>query len=178
MPALAQRDVDIRFEAGSSGAAITGTITGNDQGGYSPRARGGQVLSADMAVTGTDGNGTVCFNILPGGADCPALYVGRQEAASRSARVTLPEDGVWTIRTCLMGKDADTGKTVGRSIAVEIDLRTRRPGPGGRAFPRVPPGRPPHRALRRRKTVHRPVRAADRGSVRLTRGANPPWCGR
>lgn len=38
----------------------------------------------------------------------------------RSAEVTLPETGDYTIRVYLMGNDSDTGKTVGYSIAVEI----------------------------------------------------------
>ncbi|HBG99774.1 MAG TPA: hypothetical protein DDY29_14005 [Rhodobacteraceae bacterium] len=120
-PALAQDDVEIQFPAGSSGTVINGTIIGQEYIDYNLRASGGQEMSVDLAVTGTNGNGTIYFNILPGGADYPALYVGSQDADGRSARVTLPEDGVWTIRTYLMGNDADTGKTVGYSIAVEIN---------------------------------------------------------
>ena len=117
-PALAQQDVDIRFPAGSSGTVINGTIVGNEYVDYNLRAAAGQQMQVDLAVTGTNGNGSVFFNILPGGADYPALFNGSMDG--QSARVTLPSDGVWTIRTYLMGNDADAGKTVGYSIAVEI----------------------------------------------------------
>lgn len=117
-PALAQSDVDIRFDSGASSTTINGTIEGHQYIDYNLRASGGQVMTVHLNVDGTNGNGTIYFNILPGGADYPALFNGSMDG--NSARVTLPEDGVWTIRVYLMGNDADTGKTVGYSIDVGI----------------------------------------------------------
>lgn len=117
-PALAQSDVDIRFESGASSTTINGTIEGNEYIDYNLRASGGQVMTVHLNVDGTNGTGTIYFNILPGGKDYDALFNGSMDG--NSARVTLPGDGVWTIRVYLMGNDADTGKTVGYSIDVGI----------------------------------------------------------
>jgi uncharacterized protein YraI len=76
-------------------------------------------------VTGTDGNGSAFFNILPAGQDYPALYNGSTDD-DRRAEVTLPETRDWAIRVYLMGNDRDTGRTVGYSIDVRI-------APGGGA---------------------------------------------
>lgn len=117
-PASAQDQVDIRFAPGASGTTINGTIVGRDYVDYVLRARGGQTMTVSLSVTGTNGNGTISFNILPAGQDYPALFVGSSEG--NRAEVVLPEDGDWAIRTYLMGNDYDTGKTVGYSIDVGI----------------------------------------------------------
>lgn len=118
-PVLAQETSVVQFEPGSSGAVINGAVVGNDYVDYLLGAAAGQTMTVDLAVTGTNGNGSAFFNIMPPGAEWEAIYVGSMDD-DRSAEVTLPESGDYTIRVYLMGNDADTGKTVGYSIAVEI----------------------------------------------------------
>ena len=71
-----------------------------------------------LTVSGTNGNGSAYFNILPAGKDYDGLFTGSNEGDTAS--VTLPADGEWAIRTYLMGNDRDADKTVGYSIDVRI----------------------------------------------------------
>lgn len=123
-PAAAQESVRIEFEPGATSATINGTIVGGEYIDYVLGARAGQTMVVSLAVTGTNGNGSAFFNIVPAGQDFPALFNGSNEG--RRAEVTLPESQDWAIRVYLMGNDADTGKTVGYSIDVLI-------APGGGA---------------------------------------------
>ncbi len=68
-PAAAQERVDIRFAPGSSDAQINGTIVGDQYIDYILNARGGQTMVVSLDVTGTNGNGSAFFNILPAGED-------------------------------------------------------------------------------------------------------------
>ena len=129
LPAAAQDVVDIRFAPGTSGATINGTIVGQEYIDYVLGARAGQRMNVDLTVTGTNGNGSANFNILPAGQDFPALYNSSNEGTSGS--VLLPETRDWAIRVYLMGNDADTGKTVGYSIDVSIDGSSGQAAGGG-----------------------------------------------
>lgn len=122
---LAQERVDIRFERGATSTTINGTIRGNEYIDYVVNARGGQTMVVSLAVTGTNGNGSAYFNILPAGQDYDGPYIGSTDD-DRRAEVTVPYDGNWAIRVYLMGNDRDAGKTVGYSIDVYIA-----PGSGG-----------------------------------------------
>lgn len=117
-PAVAQGTADVRFQPGNYGTMLSGTIVGREYMDYRLRANAGQELFAELTVTDTDGNGTIYFNILPPGSDDVAIFVGSSDG--RTARVRLPENGVYTIRTYLMGNDYDTGKTVGYNLGVSI----------------------------------------------------------
>ena len=117
-PAAAQRAADVVFLRGNYGTMLSGTIVGDEYFDYRLRAEAGQELFADLAVSATNGNGSIAFNILPPGSDGVAIFIGASEG--NTARVRLPESGVYTIRTYLMGNDRDTGKTVGYRIDVSI----------------------------------------------------------
>jgi len=117
-PGLAQQRVDIRFQPGATSTTINGTIVGRDYIDYVLRARGGQTMVVSLAVTGTNGNGSAYFNILPAGQDFPALFNGSN--GGRRAEVVLPSSGAWAIRVYLMGNDRDTRRTVGYSIDVYL----------------------------------------------------------
>ena len=117
--ALSQETVDIKFEPGASSAEISGTIIGDEYIDYVLGARGGQTMVVSLAVTGTNGNGSAFFNILPAGQDYGGPYTGSMDDDNR-AEVTVPSDGDWAIRVYLMGNDRDAGKTVGYSINVFI----------------------------------------------------------
>ncbi len=115
----AQETVDIKFKPGATSTEINGTIKGDEYIDYVLGARGGQTMVVSLAVTGTNGNGSAFFNILPAGQDYGGPYVGSTDDDKR-AEITVPSDGDWAIRVYLMGNDRDAGKTVGYSINVLI----------------------------------------------------------
>jgi hypothetical protein len=121
----AQDRVPIQFQPGATSTTINGTVRGNHYIDYIVNARGGQTMVVSLAVTGTNGNGTAYFNILPAGQDYGGPYTGNMDDDNR-AEVTVPSTGDWAIRVYLMGNDRDTDKTVGFSIDVYIA-----PGSGG-----------------------------------------------
>ena len=118
-PVFAQERVDIRFNPGATSTTINGAVRGNEYIDYVLGARRGQTLVVSLAVTGTNGNGSAYFNILPAGQDYGGPYIGSTDD-DRRAEITVPYDGDWAIRVYLMGNDRDTDKTVGYSIDVYI----------------------------------------------------------
>ena len=117
-PAAAQQQSRVAFEPGASSATISGTITGQEVIDYALGASAGQTLEASIAVDGTNGDGTIYFNIMPSGATYEAIFLGQREG--RKASVVLPESGDYTLRVYLMGNDRDAGKTVGFLLPVAI----------------------------------------------------------
>ncbi|WP_372572566.1 hypothetical protein [Ruegeria jejuensis] len=108
----------MKFPAGNYGTMVNGTITGNEYFDYKLGANAGQKMFVQLQAVGTNGNGTVYFNILPPGSDGEALYIG--SINGNSTTIDLPESGDYTIRVYLMGNDRDTGKTVGYNIDLSI----------------------------------------------------------
>ncbi len=119
LPAHAQLTSDVTFEPGKSGATLNGAITGQDYLDYRLEAKAGQSLTYELKVAETNGNGTIFVNLLPPGSNDVAIYIGSMDVDA-SETIALPEDGVYTLRTYLMGNDADTGKTVGYAIDLSI----------------------------------------------------------
>ena len=133
-PIAAQDRVPVRFPPGASGTVINGTIRGQGYTDHVLDVRAGQTMTASLAVTGTNGDGTAYFNILPAGQDYGGLYVGSNDD-DNSATVTFPSSGTWAIRVYLMGNDRDAGRTVGYAIDVRIPPQgsgaaTQLPSPG------------------------------------------------
>lgn len=118
LPALAQTVSDVHFEAGNYGAMVSGTVIGREYIDYRLGAKKGQKLFAELTVSGTNGSGTVYFNILPPGSDDVAIYNSSVEG--NSATVTLTASGTWTIRVYQMGNDKDAGKTSGFNLDLSI----------------------------------------------------------
>jgi len=119
LPALAQRTSRVEFQRGRSNTTLSGTITGREYADYVLRARAGQTMSVALTVDGTNGDGSVFFNILPPGSRGEAIFNG-STSPNRSGQVRLPQDGDYTIRVYLMGNDRDAGKTVGYNVSVSI----------------------------------------------------------
>lgn len=117
--ALAQMKETVQFDAGNYGTMISGTITGDEYYDYILGAGAGQEMFAELDVTETNGDGTIYFNILPPGSDGEAIFIGSM-AADPFARITLPENGDYTIRVYLMGNDEGTGKTVNYNLDLSI----------------------------------------------------------
>ncbi len=118
LPAMAQRTAEVKFQPGNFGTMVNGTITGDEYFDYVLGAKGGQEMFAELQVSDTNGYGVIYFNILPPGSDGVAIYNG--SVNGNTARITLPEDGDYTIRVYLMGNDRDTGKTVGYNLDLSI----------------------------------------------------------
>ena len=108
----------VEFKPGTSGLTLEGAVRGNEYFDYSLGANAGQTMNVDLRVDGTNGNGTIYFNILPPGSRGEAIYVGSRDGTS--ATVRLPQSGEYVIRLYLMGNDRDTGKTVGYDLGVSI----------------------------------------------------------
>lgn len=115
---FAQAVSDVKFEAGNYGAMVSGSIIGNEYIDYRLGANAGQTMFAELTVAGTNGDGSVYFNILPPGSQDVAIY--NSSINGNSTQVTLPKKGTYTIRVYHMGNDADTGKTTGFNLDLSI----------------------------------------------------------
>lgn len=117
--ALAQMTAQLNFAPGTDHAAANGSVTGDEYFDYVLGASAGQTLSADLSITGTNGDGIAYFNVLPPGSDGYAIFNGSM-SADGTGTVELPENGDYTVRIYLMGNDRDTDKTVGYALTVTI----------------------------------------------------------
>ena len=108
----------VKFAPGTSSITLEGAIRGQEDFDYSLGAREGQTMHVDLRVDGTNGNGTIYFNIMPPGSTWEAIFVGSRDG--NSAKVRLPKTGDYIIRLYLMGNDRDTDKTVGYKLDVSI----------------------------------------------------------
>ena len=116
--ASAQSSVPVRFEPGNFGTMVEGTVNGPSYTDYTLRARAGQEMFAELTVADSTGFGSAYFNVLPPGSTGVAIFIGSVEG--RTARITLPEGGIYTIRVYLMGNDRDTGARVDFNLDLSI----------------------------------------------------------
>lgn len=114
----AQTTIPIKFDSGTDSATLSGTVIGAEYVDYVLGARKGQNMNVGLSVEGTNGNGTVYFNILPPGSDGVAMFNG--SINGNDVFLELPEYGDYVIRVYQMGNDRDTGKTSGFVIGVGI----------------------------------------------------------
>jgi hypothetical protein len=117
-PVAAQRTADVQFQPGNYGTMLSGTIVGDEYFDYRLRAKAGQKMFVSLSVSGTNGNGSAYFNILPPGSDGVAIY--NSSSGDQSTTIELPKSGEYKIRVYLMGNDRDAGKTVGYNVDVSI----------------------------------------------------------
>lgn len=120
MPPASATAAEVTFPPGSFGTMLEGAIVGRDYFDYSLRANAGQTLFLDLSVDGTNGNGTIYFNVLPPGSTGEAIYNSSIDGNS-GVSLTLPESGAYVVRLYLMGNDRDTDKTVGYNLDVSIN---------------------------------------------------------
>lgn len=109
LTAVAQTVSDVHFTAGNYGTMVTGKIAGYDYIDYRLGAKAGQKMFVELSVEGSNGYGTVYFNILPPGSDGVAIY--NSSIDGNTTTVTLPESGTYAIRVYQMGNDKDAGKS-------------------------------------------------------------------
>lgn len=120
MPPASEAAAEVTFPASTYGTILEGAIRGDEYFDYSLRANAGQTLYLDLRVDGTNGNGTIYFNVLPPGSTGEAIYNSSINGNS-GVSVSLPENGAYVIRLYLMGNDRDTDKTVGYDLDVSIN---------------------------------------------------------
>lgn len=119
-PPASASAAEVKFPPGNYGTMLEGAVRGDEYFDYSLRAKGGQTLYLNLSVDGTNGNGTIYFNVLPPGSTGEAIY-NSSISGNSGVRVQLPSDGAYVIRLYLMGNDRDTGKTVGYNLDISIN---------------------------------------------------------
>lgn len=117
-PGAAQMSADVQFQRGNFGTTVSGTIIGDEYFDYRLGAKAGQEMFVDLQVSGTNGYGTIYFNVLAPDSDGGAIHNG--SVKGNTTTVTLPSDGTYTIRVYLMGNDRDADATVGYNIDLSI----------------------------------------------------------
>ena len=117
-PVSAQSVSDVKFEPGNFGTMVNGTIIGDEYIDYRLGAKAGQKMFIDLVVEGSNGSGSVYYNVLPPGSSGEAIY--NSSIDGNTTTVTLPESGTYSIRVYHMGDDEDSGKTSGFRIDLSI----------------------------------------------------------
>jgi hypothetical protein len=103
----------VSFPAGSTGATITGAITGDDAVRYLLGARAGKSMMVEMTTT----NASAYFNITAPGAT-EALHIG--SVAGNSFDGTLPAGGNYAVEVYLMRNAARRNETAEFAITFRI----------------------------------------------------------
>ncbi len=114
----AQQSSTVRFAKGNYGTHLSGTISGSEYADYKISAKRGQKMFVDLTVSGSNGSGSVFFNILKPGKSGAAIY--NSSINGNTTTTTLPVNGVYTIRVYLMGNDRSAGKTAGYELDLSI----------------------------------------------------------
>jgi hypothetical protein len=112
-PPEAARLRDIRFAPGTSGVELKGAVNGDNTTSYRLVAAAGQTLSVELKPS----NGAQYFNIVSPGSN-EAMFIG--EAAGLKAKVVLPTDGAYLIRTFLMRSAARRNESSSYTLKVAV----------------------------------------------------------
>ena len=118
LSASAQTVANVEFPPGDYGTMVSGKVTGHEYLDYRLGARAGQKMFVELTVAGSNGNGTVYFNILPPGSKDVAIY--NSSIDGNSTIITLPKSGTYAIRVYQMGNDKDAGKTSRFNVDLSI----------------------------------------------------------
>jgi len=116
-PAMGQdgiRTERVSFSPGTSGATVSGTITGREGVDYLLNARAGQRMSVDMTTDNTQ----AYFNVLEPGETAEAIFVGSTEGKAFAG--TLAESGDYRIRVYLMRAAARRGESADYTLDIAI----------------------------------------------------------
>ncbi len=115
IPAYAQdiRQERVQFEAGRSGATISGRIKGSETVDYLLGASAGQRISIDLETS----NLSSYFNLLPAGSET-AIHTGSVDGNTYAG--TLPGNGDYRIRVYLMRNAARRNEVANYTLSVDI----------------------------------------------------------
>ena len=107
----AAKSQDIHFAPGSSHAEVDGTVKGHAGKDFRLKASAGQTLQVDLKTA----KGALHFNVIAPGSN-EAMFRG--ETAGRQAKLVLPMEGQYTIRTYLMRSAARRNEAAQFTLAV------------------------------------------------------------
>lgn len=110
-------DVRILLDPVAGAATIESSLTGRATADYRFGGRRGQTMSAEVAIL--SGDGPIFFDVMPPGSDYEAMFVGRTQG--RAGRMSLAENGDYTLRLYLWGEAREGGGTVGYRLRVSMD---------------------------------------------------------
>ena len=111
--ALGIRSQTVQFAKGATSVQLKGSIKGDAGVDYKISARAGQTL----AVTMKPSNASTYFNILPPGSES-AMFIGSTSGAT--AKVVLPDDGVYIVRVYLMRNASRRNETSNYTLTVGV----------------------------------------------------------
>jgi len=115
---------EIRFAPGSRGAEVKGKVKGDATNSYRLVAGAGQTLSVELKTA----NGAHYFNIVSPGSN-EAMYMSK--TAGQQAKVVLPTDGAYLVKTFLMRSAARRGQAANYTLTVSVTGTALPPLPGG-----------------------------------------------
>ena len=112
-----ERNEQIQFANGATGATISSSITGYESVNYRLTAKAGQIMTVTLS---TDHTATY-FNIYPPGKGPgdAAMYIGSTEGARFHGK--LPASGTYAIQVYMMRSAARRNETADYKLRVEID---------------------------------------------------------
>ena len=119
------RNETLRFAKGTTGASVTGSITGYQSVNYKVSAKAGQHMVVKLSTSHT----ATYFNVYPPGRGPgdAALFIGSING-DRFA-TTLPDGGTYTIQVYMMRSAARRNESADFKLRVEIDSgKTSGPG--------------------------------------------------
>lgn len=118
LPALAAdgiRKEAIQFAKGSSGASVSGRITGDETVDYTLRAKAGQTLHVNLKAD----SAMAYFNVLPPGSTGEAIFIGSTLGDTFEGK--LEQDGEYTVRVYQMRAGARRGESAQYTLSTRID---------------------------------------------------------
>lgn len=118
LPALAAdgiRKEALQFAKGSSGASVSGRITGDETVDYTLRAKAGQTLHVNLKAD----SAMAYFNVLPPGSSGEAIFIGSTLGDTFEGK--LEQDGEYTVRVYQMRAGARRGESAQYTLSTRID---------------------------------------------------------
>lgn len=118
LPSLATADIRkeaIQFARGSSGASVSGRITGDETVDYTLRAKAGQTLHVNLKADSS----MAYFNVLPPGSTGEAIFIGSTLGDTFEGK--LEQDGEYTVRVYQMRAGARRGESAKYTLSTRID---------------------------------------------------------
>lgn len=105
----------IQFAQGSSGASVSGRITGDETVDYTLRAKAGQTLHVNLKAD----SAMAYFNVLPPGSSGEAIFIGSTLGDTFEGK--LEQDGEYTVRVYQMRAGARRGESAQYTLSTRID---------------------------------------------------------
>ena len=118
LPSLATADIRkeaIQFAKGTTGASVSGRITGDETVDYTLRAKAGQTLHVNLKAD----SAMAYFNVLPPGSSGEAIFIGSTLGDTFEGKLDM--DGEYTVRVYQMRAGARRGESAQYTLTTRID---------------------------------------------------------